>query len=434
VSASATANATDFEWSAVLVFAALAVAAAYARRVSRSGAARHVRIDRAGASFLLGKSVMQMGYWAIRPVATACVALGIGANAVSWSSLVFGAAAGAFLAVGHLGVGAALSVVSSLCDALDGMIAREIGTASDSGEVLDATVDRYVELFFLGGLAFHERTNALAMGFALAATAGTVMVSYATAKAEALHVEAPRVGRNAPCIWCSARPCHPSSPLPELAWACRRGSKRSPFWRRSRWSRSSAMRRRSGGSTRWREPSEHRLGRAPGNRGRPNGSRGMPMAPQATSSAELRRHGRGWAAERSSADGAGTWSTLGRHQVGSIIASMVDFGTMILCVEAFRLTPVAGTAIGATLGAVTNFCLGRIWIFRRQSGQAAPQALRYALVSAASAAWNSLGEHLMHDLAHVQYVIARALVALAVSLLWNFPLQRRFVFHEGRAR
>jgi putative flippase GtrA len=105
---------------------------------------------------------------------------------------------------------------------------------------------------------------------------------------------------------------------------------------------------------------------------------------------------------------------------------------MIVCVEQFGLSPVAGTAVGATLGAVTNFSLGRIWIFRRQSGPAKNQAVRYLLVSAASAGWNSLGEHLMHDNAHVQYVLARALVALAVSLFWNFPLQRRFVFREGK--
>jgi putative flippase GtrA len=114
-----------------------------------------------------------------------------------------------------------------------------------------------------------------------------------------------------------------------------------------------------------------------------------------------------------------------------VVASAVDFGTMIACVERLRLSPVAATAIGATLGAVTNFCLGRAWIFRRQSGGAGSQAARYAIVSLASAGWNSLGEHLIHDLARVQYVLARALVALVVSLLWNFPMQRRFVFRES---
>jgi putative flippase GtrA len=150
-------------------------------------------------------------------------------------------------------------------------------------------------------------------------------------------------------------------------------------------------------------------------------------------SGEVRGPAASVAPERTRLRPDGTWRTLGRHQLGSALASTVDFGTMILCVEVFRLSPVAGTAIGATLGACTNFALGRAWIFRRQSGQPAPQALRYALVSAASAGWNSLGEHLMHDLAHVQYVLARGFVALCVSLLWNFPLQRRFVFHEERA-
>jgi putative flippase GtrA len=160
----------------------------------------------------------------------------------------------------------------------------------------------------------------------------------------------------------------------------------------------------------------------------------MGMSPQATHSADPRDRLRVFAPVRYPDRASGTWHTLGRHQIGAIVASGVDFGSMILCVEVFRLSPVAGTAIGATLGAVTNFGLGRAWVFRLQSGHPAHQALRYLMVSAASAGWNSLGEHLMHDLAHVQYVLARALVALAVSLLWNFPLQRRFVFHEGRAR
>jgi CDP-diacylglycerol--glycerol-3-phosphate 3-phosphatidyltransferase len=72
------------------------------------------------------------------------------------------------------------------------MVARETGTASASGEVLDATIDRYSELLFLGGIAYCERPNGAATLLALAALAGAVMVSYSTAKAEALSVEAPR--------------------------------------------------------------------------------------------------------------------------------------------------------------------------------------------------------------------------------------------------
>jgi putative flippase GtrA len=132
--------------------------------------------------------------------------------------------------------------------------------------------------------------------------------------------------------------------------------------------------------------------------------------------------------------GAAVWSTLGRHQLGALAATAVDFATMIALVERFHLSPVTGTAVGASLGAATNFVLGRIWVFRQNAGHWAAQAVRYALVAAASAALNALGEHLLHDLAGLEYVRARLLVSIAVSLLWNFPMQRRFVFREGGAR
>jgi CDP-diacylglycerol--glycerol-3-phosphate 3-phosphatidyltransferase len=182
----------DLAFSLGLAMAILVVVVAYAGRVSRAGAARDPRVERAGGSPLLGKSAMEMGYWAMRPAARACIALGLSANAVSFLSLGLAALAGVSLAFGSFGVGAVLSLVSSACDALDGMIARDTGTASDAGEVLDAAVDRYAELFFFGGIVVHERFDVFAIVLTLAATAGAIMVSYSTAKAEALGVPPPR--------------------------------------------------------------------------------------------------------------------------------------------------------------------------------------------------------------------------------------------------
>jgi putative flippase GtrA len=125
-----------------------------------------------------------------------------------------------------------------------------------------------------------------------------------------------------------------------------------------------------------------------------------------------------------------TWHTLARHQLGATLAAVVDFGVMIAAVQAAGWTPVQATAVGASVGALANFALGRLWIFRRRWGGLGAQALRYAAVAAASAMWNTLGEHLVHDVMHVQYIAARVLVSIAVSLIWNFPMQRRFVFRE----
>ena len=182
----------DLACSLLLFGSTLVVAVAYGSRVSRVGAARHARLDRAGSSPFLGRAATEMGYWAMAPASRACIALGITANAVSWTSLALGILAGVALGVGHFGLAAALSIVSSACDALDGRIARDTGTASDSGEVLDAAIDRYAELFFLGGIAFHERNDPAAVLLALGAITGAIMVSYSTAKAEALHVTPPR--------------------------------------------------------------------------------------------------------------------------------------------------------------------------------------------------------------------------------------------------
>lgn len=125
---------------------------------------------------------------------------------------------------------------------------------------------------------------------------------------------------------------------------------------------------------------------------------------------------------------APSFRQLLRHQAGAGVATAVDFAAMIACVEAGLLAPVAATAVGAAAGAMTNFSLGRRWIFAARGGGVAPQAVRYALVSAASLGWNALGVHALHGLLGAPYVAARAIVALAVSVLWNYPLHAKFVF------
>jgi putative flippase GtrA len=138
--------------------------------------------------------------------------------------------------------------------------------------------------------------------------------------------------------------------------------------------------------------------------------------------------GRGTEAKRGT-----TLRLIGRHQIASVVATAVDFATMILAVELLRATAVVGTATGATVGAVTNFTLGRTFTFRVRDAAIGPQALRYALVSASSAGLNALGEHIAHDRLGIEYIAARVVVALLVSLAWNFPLQRYFVFRAQNA-
>ena len=176
--------------------AALVVLAAglagYGVRVAISGGARSARVREVGSSPLLGQHAMEFGYWCLQPVGRACVAAGLSANRITALSLLVGLCGGAALAVGHLGVGALLMSVSALGDLLDGLVALSTRSAGPAGAIFDASVDRYTEFFLLGGVVFHERDHAPLLALALLCILGSFMISYGSAKAEALGVTVPR--------------------------------------------------------------------------------------------------------------------------------------------------------------------------------------------------------------------------------------------------
>jgi putative flippase GtrA len=127
-------------------------------------------------------------------------------------------------------------------------------------------------------------------------------------------------------------------------------------------------------------------------------------------------------------------AVLLRHQVGAFAATAVDFAVMIALVHDGLVSPVIATALGAACGAGTNFALGRHWVFPAGLADGPRhQAARYALVALGSLGLNTLGELALNGGAHVQYVVARLFVSALVSLGWNYPLQRRWVF-APRAR
>ncbi|HKA34820.1 MAG TPA: CDP-alcohol phosphatidyltransferase family protein [Candidatus Binatia bacterium] len=182
----------DGKYALILTLVILSIAAAYVLRLVVKGRARFDRTERQGGSWLLGKGIMELGYWGFLPAARLLVSLQISPNQVSWASLAFGFAAGACLSVGHFGFAAVCAALSSILDCLDGMVARIANAASEPGELLDATVDRYAEFFFLAGLIIYYRAHPALQLLALFALLGSFMVSYSSAKAEALNAEPPR--------------------------------------------------------------------------------------------------------------------------------------------------------------------------------------------------------------------------------------------------
>lgn len=85
----------------------------------------------------------------------------------------------------------ALIIGFSLFDMLDGQVARLGGMASTFGAMYDSVLDRYCEMFTLGGIAAYlagcgDITGAI---LTLLALVGSLMVSYVRARAEGLDIE-----------------------------------------------------------------------------------------------------------------------------------------------------------------------------------------------------------------------------------------------------
>lgn len=85
-------------------------------------------------------------------------------------------------------IGAALFIVGSILDILDGALARSSGRATPFGAFVDSMTDRVSEGVMLGVIAliFMRHGNEVALAFTFAAAVGSFLVSYARAKAEIL--------------------------------------------------------------------------------------------------------------------------------------------------------------------------------------------------------------------------------------------------------
>ena len=93
-----------------------------------------------------------------------------------------------YLGWGFYWLGAVLFVVGSVLDILDGALARSRGIGSPFGAFLDSTVDRVGEGFMIGaiGLVLMRHDQMWGVALAFAAVAGSFLVSYTRARAEAL--------------------------------------------------------------------------------------------------------------------------------------------------------------------------------------------------------------------------------------------------------
>jgi CDP-diacylglycerol---glycerol-3-phosphate 3-phosphatidyltransferase len=161
------------------------------------------RVAREGGTAFLSEGAMHRGYVWVERLAALFVRGGISADGVSWISLGLGAAAGLLVGAGWIGCAAWALAASGLCDGIDGAVARQTNRSTKGGAVLDSALDRYVEFFFFAGLLVYFAGHWPQQLLVMVTLFGGFMVTYSTAKAEALQITPPRgwMKRSERLVW-----------------------------------------------------------------------------------------------------------------------------------------------------------------------------------------------------------------------------------------
>jgi CDP-diacylglycerol--glycerol-3-phosphate 3-phosphatidyltransferase len=121
----------------------------------------------------------------VRPLARA----GVSPNVLTLLGFLAMVGVAVVLGLGYERLGGVLIVAVGLFDALDGALARSTGKTTDFGAFFDSTLDRFAEIAIYLGLLYLYRGETVAVLLVYLAITGSLMVSYARARAEGLGLE-----------------------------------------------------------------------------------------------------------------------------------------------------------------------------------------------------------------------------------------------------
>ena len=120
--------------------------------------------------------------------------------------------------------------------------------------------------------------------------------------------------------------------------------------------------------------------------------------------------------------------TFAKAQIASLIASIIDYWCTVISVEIIGIWYVWASAIGTVIGGITNFSLGRNWVFRSRDKRRQSQMIKYIIVWTGDLILTTSGVFLLTHYTRLNYVISKVMVSLVMAISYNYPLQKKFVF------
>jgi CDP-diacylglycerol--glycerol-3-phosphate 3-phosphatidyltransferase len=171
-----------------LALVAFAVLTMPVYALTRRGRPLDPEVARRPATVLLGYWIRDWVMWVVAPAERAFVRARVSPDVFNYLGAAFGLAAGIAYARHALALAGWLVLFGGLADIFDGRVARARGITSSRGAFLDSTLDRFAETFSFLGLALYFAPRPWGVLAVALALGGSLLVSYARARGEALSV------------------------------------------------------------------------------------------------------------------------------------------------------------------------------------------------------------------------------------------------------
>jgi len=121
-------------------------------------------------------------------------------------------------------------------------------------------------------------------------------------------------------------------------------------------------------------------------------------------------------------------ATFSRSLLTSLFTTALDFGTLVGLTELAGVNYVVATWIGTIVGSLANFTINKLWAFTARDAPALPAATRFVIVQIGASFLHTAGVWLLTRFGRLPYPVSKLAIAAVVYLVWNYPLNRWFVF------
>lgn len=133
-----------------------------------------------------------------------------------------------------------------------------------------------------------------------------------------------------------------------------------------------------------------------------------------------------------------------KAQISSYCASLVDFLITIVLAKFASVFYLYATFLGAVSGGVINAVINYRWVFEAKGLKKRYVALKYLMVWSISILLNTWGTYgltewlksmgwvhsLLGYFVDDVFILSKLIVAVMVSVIWNYQMQRAFVYKQ----